>query len=75
VGPRASMDGRKISSPPVFDPGTSSPWLVVIPTELPGPHIVQILHIFLITLIDLLFYYQKGRVTGRFVRVGFRRTD
>ena len=25
VGPRAGLDGRKISSPPVFDPGPSSP--------------------------------------------------
>ena len=25
VGPRACLDGRKISSPPEFDPGPSSP--------------------------------------------------
>jgi hypothetical protein len=25
VGPRAGLDGRKISSPPGFDPGPSSP--------------------------------------------------
>jgi len=25
VGPRAGLDGRKISSPPGFDPGSSSP--------------------------------------------------
>ena len=25
VGPRADLDGRKISSPPEFDPGPSSP--------------------------------------------------
>ena len=37
VGPRASLDGRKISSPPGFDPGPSSPQSVAIPTELPGP--------------------------------------
>ena len=37
VGPRASLDERKISSPPGFDPGPSSPWSVAIPTELPGP--------------------------------------
>ena len=29
VRPRAGLDGRKISSPPGFDPA--------IPTELPGP--------------------------------------
>jgi len=38
VGPRAGMDGRKVSSPPGFDPGPSSPYSVGIPTELPGPH-------------------------------------
>ena len=36
VGPRAGLDGRKISSPPGFDQGPSSPWSVAIPTELPG---------------------------------------
>jgi len=38
VGPMAGMEGRKISSPSGFDPGTSSPYSVAIPTELPGPH-------------------------------------
>ena len=38
VGPRAGLDGRKISSPPGFDPGPSSPLSVAILTELPGPH-------------------------------------
>ena len=38
MGPRAGLDGRKISSPPGFDPGPSSPWSVTIPTELPGLH-------------------------------------
>jgi hypothetical protein len=28
---------RKISAPPGFDPGTSNPWQVAIPTELSGP--------------------------------------
>ena len=37
VGPRAGLDGRKITSPPGFDPGQSSP--VGIPTELHGPYI------------------------------------
>ena len=41
VGPRAGLDGRKISSPPGFDPGPSSPQSVAIPTELSGPHIIQ----------------------------------
>jgi hypothetical protein len=29
---------RKISPPPGFDPQTVSPWLVAVPTTLPGPH-------------------------------------
>jgi len=37
VGPRAGLDGRKISSPPGFDPEPSSPQSVAISTELPGP--------------------------------------
>jgi len=39
VGPRAGSDGRKISSPPGFDAGPSSPQSVAIPTELSGPHL------------------------------------
>ena len=35
--PRASLDGRKISSTPGFDPGPPSPESVAIPTELPDP--------------------------------------
>ena len=41
MGPRAGLDGRKISSPPGFDLGPSSP-SVGIPTELPGPFCVSI---------------------------------
>ena len=37
MGPRAGLDGRKISSPPGYNPGPSSPYSVAIPTELPGP--------------------------------------
>ena len=37
MGPRAGLDERKISSPPGFDPGPSSPKSVAIPTELPSP--------------------------------------
>jgi len=36
VGPRAGLDGQKISSPPGFDPGPSSPKSVAILTELSG---------------------------------------
>jgi len=38
VGHRAGLEGRKISSPPGFDPGPFSPYSVAIPTELPDPH-------------------------------------
>jgi len=41
-GRRAGLDGRKISSPPGFDPRPSSPSSVVISTELPGPHYIYI---------------------------------
>ena len=41
-GPSAGLDGRKISSPPGFNPGPSSPWSVAISTELPGPQIVTV---------------------------------
>jgi len=37
VSPKAGLDWRKISSAPGFDPGSSSPYSVAIPTELPGP--------------------------------------
>ena len=37
MGPRAGLDGRKVSSPPEFDPGPSSPQSVAIATELLGP--------------------------------------
>jgi len=36
VDPRVGLDGQKISSPPGFDPGPSSPYSVAIPTELSG---------------------------------------
>jgi len=42
VGARAVLDGRKISSPPGFDPGSYSTQSVVIPTELPGPRTIII---------------------------------
>ena len=41
VGPRACLDWQKISSPPRFDPGPSSPYSVTIPTELPSLPIIQ----------------------------------
>jgi len=36
VGPRAGLDGRKISSPPVFDPGPSTPQSVAIRLSYPA---------------------------------------
>ena len=42
VGPRAVVDGRKISSPPGFDPGPSSQQSVTVPSELHGPLILYV---------------------------------
>ena len=42
VGGRAVPDGQKISSPPGFDPGPSSPLSVAILTELPGPQTLAV---------------------------------
>ena len=42
MGPRDDLDERKISPSPGFDPGPSSPYSVAIPTELPGPQLVQV---------------------------------
>jgi len=47
VGPRAGLDWRKISSPPGFDPGPSSPYSVAIPTDQTPPH--THIHIYLLT--------------------------
>ena len=55
VGPRAGLDGRKISSPQGFDPGPSSPQSVAIPTELPGPLYIYIAWGFRVT-----FYYRNA---------------
>ena len=44
MGPRAGLDGRKISSPQGFDPGPSSPLSVAIPNELPAPYFELILY-------------------------------
>ena len=38
MGLRAGLDGRKISSSPGFNPGSSSPQSVTIPTELSHTH-------------------------------------
>ena len=38
MGPRAGLEGRKISSPPGFNPEPPARSSVAIPTELPGPH-------------------------------------
>ena len=43
MGPRAGLDGLKISSPAGFDPGRSSPKSLDLPTELPGPQNQEVL--------------------------------
>ena len=52
MGPNAGLDERKISSPLGFDPGSSSPQSVAIPTELPGPPITVIIIIIIIIIIN-----------------------
>jgi hypothetical protein len=51
VGPRTGLDGRKISSPPGFDPGPSCRQSVAIPTELSSPSYVFVV---------ILFYTQEA---------------
>jgi len=61
VGPRAGLDGRKISSTPGFDPGPSSSF--AIPTELPGPHMKHciVLHYILcFRVLELLNFFRTG---------------
>ena len=41
MGPRAGLDGQKISSLPGYDPGPSSPQSFAIRSELPGPQEMQ----------------------------------
>ena len=47
MGHRAGLDGRKISSPPGFDPGPSSPQSIAIPTELLVPQIYIYIYIYI----------------------------
>ena len=54
MGPRAGLDGRKISSRPRFDPGPSSPQSVAIPTELLGPHNIITLIIYIIIYYNII---------------------
>ena len=46
VGPRAGLDGWKISPHRDSIPGPSSPYSVAIPTELPGPLIQTYIYIY-----------------------------
>jgi len=69
VGPNAGLDERKISSPLGFDPGSSSPQSVAIPTELPGPPITVIIIIIIIINRNLKERDQSGDldVNGRVI--------
>ena len=44
MGPRAGLDGRKISSPPGFDSGPPARSSIAILTELPGPQIIIVIN-------------------------------
>jgi len=59
VGPRAGVDGRKITSPPGFDTGPSSPQSVAIPTELPGPQFILVHTIYTLCEIHLFQKYSE----------------
>ena len=66
MGPRADLDGRKISYLPGFDPGPSSPLSVAIPTELPGPHYYYIYYYIIIIILYICIYskYSSNRRKG-----------
>ena len=66
VGPRAGLDGRKISSPPGSDPGPLSPLSVTIPTELPVSQCLGGIH-FKFCLGELKEQH-KIRVAGSYLR-------
>ena len=59
MSPRAGLDGRKISSPPGFDPEPSSSLSVAIPTDLPGQTYIYIylfIYLYLYTYIYIYMY-------------------
>jgi len=71
VRPRAGLEGRKISSPPGFHPGPSSPQSVAIPTELPGPQKHIYIYIYMCVCICMYMYMvnssaEEGRGESRY---------
>ena len=58
MGPRAGLDWRKISSPPGFVPGPSSPLSVSIPTELPGSNLIKYLKVFLTNVVGRVHLFR-----------------
>jgi len=79
VDPRAGLDGRKISSPTGFDPGSSSPSSVAVPTELPSPHLLTVIYkyikIYSLTQLSVrqlllkIFHTVSHSLTGSCVRL------
>ena len=67
--PRAYLDGVKISSQPVFDPGPSRLSSVAIPTELPGPYQSGPECSWKLKLLDFVTTAQDG---GKFVSLTHR---
>ena len=73
MGAKAGLDGRKISFPPGFGRGPSSPQSFSIPTELPGPHFNDDRERHIVELLILYSYFLKkegekptlGRSNGR----------
>ena len=62
MGPRACLEGRKISSPPGFDPGPSARSSIAIPTKLPGSY--KVTNVFAGRGLHLNLYLQYYIIVG-----------
>jgi len=63
VGPRSGLDGRKISCPPGFDPGPSSPWLNRYTDWATGPtHTHTLLYVLYLSLIFNGLTLERGYI-------------
>ena len=61
VGPRAGLDGRKISSPPGFDLGNVQPGRsVAIPTELPGSQSQRVGIVLICVTVKIFLPYRRA---------------
>ena len=67
MGPRAGLDGRKISSPPGIDPRPSSLQSVATLTELPGPPQMPGTTQYSLPEFSIIIYFNAGYISGYFV--------